>query len=105
MYWDAVTATYYDQARYYNPVNGRFTQEDTNPGNSKDPLSLNLYLYCANNPVRYYDSDGHLRKEIEEMLKWAGEQLVSGATRITRDTSYRQPQILPLAMLLPVFRE
>ena len=41
---------YYLRARYYNPMIGRFMQEDTYRGDG-----LNLYAYCANNPVMYYD--------------------------------------------------
>ena len=33
---------------------GRFLQEDTYHGDG-----LNLYAYCANNPVVYYDPSGH----------------------------------------------
>lgn len=33
--------------------------EDTYLGNGADPLSLNLYAYCANNPIRYVDPTGH----------------------------------------------
>lgn len=44
---------YYLRDRYYNPVVGRFLQEDTYRGDG-----LNLYAYCANNPVVYYDSSG-----------------------------------------------
>ena len=35
-------------------------QEDTYLGNKADPLSLNLYSYCYNNPIRYYDPTGHV---------------------------------------------
>ena len=49
-----VTQQYYLRARYYNPVIGRFTQEDTYRGDG-----LNLYAYCKNNPVVYYDPSGH----------------------------------------------
>jgi len=49
-----VTGQYYLRARYYNPVIGRFLQEDTYYGDG-----LNLYAYCRNNPVRYYDPSGH----------------------------------------------
>ena len=45
---------YYLRARYYNPVIGRFTQEDSYRGDG-----LNLYAYCANNPVIYYDPSGY----------------------------------------------
>ena len=52
--YDQETDQYYLRARYYNPVIGRFTQEDTYRGDG-----LNLYTYCANNPVMYYDLSGH----------------------------------------------
>ena len=44
----------------YNPVIARFMQEDTYRGKISDPLSLNLYTYCVNNPLIYYDPDGHV---------------------------------------------
>ena len=52
--YDPVTQQYYLRARYYNPVIGRFTQEDTYRGDG-----LNLYAYCRNNPVYYADPSGH----------------------------------------------
>ncbi|RKI98294.1 RHS repeat-associated core domain-containing protein [bacterium D16-54] len=51
--YDVETEQYYLRARYYNPVIGRFMQEDTYRGDG-----LNLYAYCANNPVMYYDPSG-----------------------------------------------
>lgn len=51
--YDAETEQYYLRARYYNPVIGRFMQEDTCRGDG-----LNLYAYCANDPVMYHDPSG-----------------------------------------------
>ena len=51
---DPVTQQYYLRARFYNPVIGRFTQEDTYYGDG-----LNLYQYCQANPVGYVDPSGH----------------------------------------------
>ncbi len=79
-YFDDETGTYYLRARYYNPGNGRFSQEDThwNTGNmlyGDDPIKLgeylkpsmdailqssNLYVYCGNNPVAYIDTSGNI---------------------------------------------
>ena len=59
-YFDTETGTYYLRARYYDPAIGRFTQQDTYLGDYKDPLSLNYYTYCYNNPVRYYDPSGNI---------------------------------------------
>ena len=59
-YFDAETQTYYLRARYYNPANGRFTQQDAWAFmDTGDPLSLNLYTYCFNNPVMYVDPHGN----------------------------------------------
>ena len=59
-YYDAETQTYYLRARYYNPANGRFTQQDAWAFmDTSDPLSLNLYAYCCNNPVMYVDPHGN----------------------------------------------
>jgi RHS repeat-associated protein len=58
-YYDAETGTIYLRARHYNPNNGRFTQRDSFAGKQGDPLSLNLYTYCHNNPVYYSDPSGH----------------------------------------------
>ena len=52
--YDAEMEQYYLRARYYNPMIGRFMQEDTYRGDG-----LNLYAYCANNPVMYYDPSGN----------------------------------------------
>jgi hypothetical protein len=43
----------------YDPVTARFLQEDTYSGDPSDPLSLNLYTYCHNEPLMYYDPTGH----------------------------------------------
>lgn len=51
--YDQETGQYYLRARYYNPVVGRFLQEDSYRGDG-----LNLYAYCVNNPVVYYDPSG-----------------------------------------------
>ena len=58
-YLDFETGSYYLRARYYDPTIGRFTQEDSKQGNPRDPLSLNLYTFCSNNPIRYIDPTGH----------------------------------------------
>ena len=93
-YYDTETGLCYLRARYYDPLIGRFTQEDThwntanmiygdNPqkiNEREDKLGLkhysyapellsilqagNLYVYCVNNPVLYHDLTGELLNAI-----------------------------------------
>ncbi|MBE5968407.1 MAG: RHS repeat-associated core domain-containing protein [Lachnospiraceae bacterium] len=58
--YDQETGLYYLRARYYDPVLGRFINEDTAEGQVNNPLSLNLYTYCYNNPIMYNDPSGNV---------------------------------------------
>jgi len=58
-YMDSETGLYYLRARYYDPYTGRFTSEDSYWGEDENPLSLNLYTYCENDPVNFTDPSGH----------------------------------------------
>ena len=60
---DPITQQYYLRARFYNPVIGRFTQEDTYRGDG-----LNLYAYCANNPIYYVDPSGNNKNVCKNQL-------------------------------------
>jgi len=68
--YDSETKLYYLQSRMYDPALARFLQEDSFRGRMNDPLSLNLYTYCHNNPIMYWDPTGFdlvpLRKNVEE---------------------------------------
>ena len=62
--YDELTEQYYLRARYYNPILGRFMQEDVYQGDG-----LNLYAYCYNNPVMYFDPSGYGKKKAKACLK------------------------------------
>ena len=57
--YDQSTGLYYLNARYYNPEDGGFLTEDTYRGETNEPDTQNLYVYCADNPVNYVDPSGH----------------------------------------------
>ncbi|HEU4595201.1 MAG TPA: RHS repeat-associated core domain-containing protein, partial [Pyrinomonadaceae bacterium] len=47
--------------RHYDPMQGRFTQVDPlgmEAANLNDPQTLNMYAYCANDPVNQVDPSG-----------------------------------------------
>ena len=69
-YFDIETNTYYLRARNYDPTTGRFLSEDSNTGRATDPLSLNLYTYCRNNPIIYLDPTGNTPYVVEN--SWRG---------------------------------
>ncbi len=54
--YDEETGLYYLRSRYYNPVVGRFVNEDGAiiPG----LLSTNMFAYCSNNPLSMVDTSG-----------------------------------------------
>ena len=75
--YDGWSEQYYLRSRYYNPAIGRFTQEDTYRDDG-----LNLYAYCSNNPVMYYDPSGYLscsQADFERrMIEFPGDTLHPG---------------------------
>ena len=84
--YDGESELYYLKARYYDPAIARFMQEDTHwnthnsiygdnpiymggnpmPNNNAMMQSLNLYTYCINNPIRYYDPTGHILSDADK---------------------------------------
>jgi RHS repeat-associated protein len=49
---DDATGLYYYNARYYDPVLGRFIEPDEGIPHFADPQSYNRYAYCLNDPLR-----------------------------------------------------
>jgi RHS repeat-associated protein len=57
--FDASTGLSYMDARYYDPVLGRFMGVDPAAPDAANVHSLNRYAYANNNPLRYVDPDGN----------------------------------------------
>jgi RHS repeat-associated protein len=63
----AVTGLDYASNRHYDSQQGRFTQVDPlgiAAANLVDPQTLNMYLYCANDPVNHTDPSGLFFKKL-----------------------------------------
>ena len=69
--YDGETGLYYLNARYYDATTARFLSEDTYSGKANDALSLNLYTYCSNNPIKYLDPTGHWQQGDENLTQKA----------------------------------
>lgn len=76
--YDELAEQYYLRARYYNPLLGRFMQEDVYQGDG-----LNLYAYCGNNPVVYCDPSGYTENCHQEQTGGDG-----GKTKDDEETYY-----------------
>ncbi|MES9863930.1 MAG: putative Ig domain-containing protein [Candidatus Thiodiazotropha sp. LLP2] len=57
--FDSTLDQYYLRARYYDPSQGRFTQQDTWMGHNHDPVTLHKYLYANADPANNIDPTGN----------------------------------------------
>ena len=59
-YYDVETQLYWLSSRYYSPELCRFISKDSIEYLDPESINgLNLYAYCGNDPVNYYDPTGH----------------------------------------------
>jgi RHS repeat-associated protein len=56
---DVSTGLMFYNARYYDPVVGRFVSADTIVPDAANPQSFNRFSYVRNNPLKYIDPSGH----------------------------------------------
>ena len=50
--------------RWYDPAIGRFLQKDPWLGTPYEPLTLNRYGYCTNDPINWIDPSGLLKVKV-----------------------------------------
>ena len=56
---DSTSGLDYLRARFLDPMTGRFLSADSFLGNTLSPLTLNRYIYTAQDPVNRTDPSGH----------------------------------------------
>ena len=71
-YYDDELDMIYLRARYYNPQIGRFTSLDIEEGEISNPLDMNRYVYCRNNPIKYVDPSGKVAVAIAASIVGTG---------------------------------
>jgi len=81
-YYDVETGFFYVGSRYYDPNTCRFLNADE-PAmlglSATSPIGANLFAYCNNNPVMYYDPDGLNPIVIAGIAITAGELMAIAA--------------------------
>ncbi|MBC1801551.1 RHS repeat protein [Listeria booriae] len=76
---DVETGMYYLNARYYEANQGVFLSVDSEPGDERNPLTMNGYMYANNNPVEFIDADGEFPVGIfVQALKWGSKYIIKG---------------------------
>lgn len=76
---DAATGLTYMQARYYDPVIGRFLSTDPVQFVPDRPDMFNRYAYAANDPVNMIDPDGNQPASVMD------RRAVTGSTEMRRN--------------------
>ena len=101
-YYDDELGMCYLRARYYDPQIGRFTSLDIKEGDISNPLDMNRYVYCRNNPIKYIDPSGEFALTISAgaaLLSKAVPYIVTGVAVIVKVVNYakknKQPESLP----------
>ena len=79
---DVSTGLYYYGARYYDPEIGRFLTRDTVKGSRDSPQTLNKYIYCLNNPMKYIDPTGNQTQDPQQAV----EDVFAGLQNIDPET-------------------
>ena len=96
-FYDSESELYYLNSRHYAPSIGRFMQEDSYKGDILNPLSLNIYTYAYNNPIRYYDPTGHYVSPTDKAnltsLQIAGLENLNVTEENQRNTGNENPAV------------
>lgn len=84
-YYDTETGLYYLGSRYYDPAVKRFVNADRYASTGQGFVGYNMFAYCLNNPVCYYDSAGDYALPHED--KYVHDQLLGDICASNSDLS------------------
>ena len=65
-FYDTETGLYYLQSRYYDPEVGRFITTDAFASTGQGIIGTNMFAYCGNDPINYFDSSGCIPQAVED---------------------------------------
>lgn len=89
-YYDNESSMYYCKTRYYVPQWGRWLSPDSIEYlNPESVNKLNLYTYANNNPVIYYDPDGHMALLCALLILGAIGMVANVGSQALTDLAYR----------------
>ena len=83
---DDSTGLYFYEARYYDPVLGRFISADTIVPSTTDPQAFNRYSYARNNPIIFNDPSGHFFKKIFKGVKKFAKNIANSFDNLNFET-------------------
>jgi len=93
---DAETGLDFFGARYFSGAQGRFTTPDEvfADQHPADPQSWNLYAYVRNNPLRFIDDDGRIKRDADGNPIFTAEGKTGSVTHPSGERSTVQPGYL-----------
>ena len=95
--YDTDTSLYYCQSRYYDPALGRFLNADAFTSTGQGILGNNMFAYCLNNPICFYDKSGEYADSYAGRI---GEELgkliyewITGDAYLSQETDSKEWEI------------
>src|SRR5205814_1884808 len=71
-------------ARFLDPNTGRFASADSFSGLVRNPLTLNRYLYTAQDPVNFVDPSGHFFEALYTAVLNTIDTIIEAASSVAR---------------------
>jgi RHS repeat-associated protein len=102
---DTATGLIYMNARYYNPIIGRFLTMDSYVGNTVEPWPWHLYSYCDGDPVNSNDPTGHARVRVGKSRRRSGNVTIVQADYKTNKFLSNQMVTLRQTATFQIFQE